>query len=260
MLVGGLVGAVLAAAVAVILAVLALRLRGLGLALMTLAAALLFDATAFNQVSITGGQSGLSLQEKWLGTSQFFNFNGHAFFVLALAVLSVCVGIVLLVRKGTVGRNLAAMKGSEMATSGLGINLTKQRIVVFALSGAIAGIGGVLITIQQQVANADNWNFEFSLVFIVLVVTTGVGTVEGAIQAGIGFYVIEQLLTTLIPSRGGSLTVVLFAFGALTYASHPEGVLEFQKRRWTLRFERLFFHHDDKPDISPAMTATGAHG
>jgi branched-chain amino acid transport system permease protein len=227
---------------------------------MTLAAALLFDATAFNQVSITGGQSGLSLQEKWLGTSQFFNFNGHAFFVLAMVVLTICMGVVLLVRRGTVGRNLAAMKGSETATAGLGINLTKQRIIVFALSGAIAGIGGVLVTIQQQQAASSDWNAEFSLVLIVLVVTTGVGTVEGAIQAGIGYYVTLHLLT-YVPARvgGSSLTVVLFAFGALTYASHPEGVVEFQKRRWTLRFERWFFR-DHKPDVTPAITATGAHG
>ena len=58
LLVGGLVGAALAAAVAVILALLSLRLRGLGLALMTLAAALAFDATFFNATSISGGPRG----------------------------------------------------------------------------------------------------------------------------------------------------------------------------------------------------------
>ena len=110
--------------------------------------------------------------------------------------------VVLLVRKGTVGRNLAAMRGSETATAGLGINLTWQRIVVFALSGAIAGVGGVLYSIQQQQVSPDDWNTEFSLVFVVLVVTTSVATVEGAIQAGIGFFVIEQLLTYLpVPLR-----------------------------------------------------------
>ena len=103
---------------AVILALLSLRLRGLGLALMTLAAALLFDATFFNESSITGGRTGYQLQAKWLGTSAFFNFNGHAIFLLSLGVLTVCVFLVLLVRKGTVGRNLAAMRGSETAYGG----------------------------------------------------------------------------------------------------------------------------------------------
>jgi branched-chain amino acid transport system permease protein len=194
-----------------------------------------------------------------LDSSALFNSNGHALFVLCFIVLTVCVIVVLLVRKGTVGRNLAAMRGSEMASAGLGINLTWQRIMVFALAGGIAGLGGMLLTIQQQTANSSQWNFEYSLVFVVLVVTTGVGTIEGAIQAGIGFYVTTQLLTYL-PSRfgGSSLVIVLFAFGALTYASHPEGVLEYQKRQWTMRFERLLFKGGTgESDLVPAVGANG---
>ena len=229
--------------VAVLLALLSLRLRGLGLALMTLAFALFMDATFFNAVSITGGPEGVSIPSKWLGTSEFFNFDGHAMFLLSLGVLIVAVIVVLLVRRGTVGRNLAAMRGSETATAGLGVNPSWQRIMVFALSGAVAGVGGLLHSLEQQVVSPTDWNADFSLVLVVLVVTTSVTTVEGAIQAGIGFFVTEQILTTVLPARIGasSLTVVLFAFGALTYAQHPEGVLEFQKRRGTQRFERLFF-------------------
>ena len=119
-LVGGLIGAAIAAVVAVILALLSLRLRGLGLALMTLAAALLFDNTAFNDIWVTGGAQGTSIKAQWLGTNAFFNFDGHAMFLLAMAALVVAVVIVLQVRKGTVGRNLAAMRGSETATAGLG--------------------------------------------------------------------------------------------------------------------------------------------
>ncbi len=153
----------------------------------------------------------------------------------------------MMVKKGTFGRNLAAMRGSETATAGLGVNPTWQRIMVFALSGAIAGVGGLLFSIQQQVINAGNWNAEFSLVLVVLVVTTSVTTLEGAIQAGVGFYFLQQVFIEFLPKIGlggvgaSSLTVALFAFGALTYASHPEGVLEYQKRRWNDRFERLFF-------------------
>ena len=145
-------------------------------------------------------------------------------FILSMGVLVVAVVIVLLVRKGTVGRNLAAMRGSETATAGLGVNPTWQRIVVFALSGAIAGIGGVLYSIEQQHVSPVDWNTTFSLVLVVLVVTTSVNTVEGAIQAGIGLFVIEQLFTYL-PSRfgGPSLTIVLFAFGALHVRPAPRG-------------------------------------
>ena len=101
------------------------------------------------------------------------------------------------------------------------------------------------------------------MILVVLVVTTSMGTVEGAIQAGIGLFFVEQLLTYL-PSRfgGPSLTIVLFAFGALQYAQHPEGVLEFQKRRWTLRFERLFFAREAAAEDrkTTSISTFGANG
>ena len=239
-LLGGIVGAVMAAVVATILALGSLRLKGLGLALMTIAAALFFDNSVFDQSSISNGVS-LTIQEKWVGFG-LFNPNGHNVFILEFLVLVVCVIAVLLIRKGTIGQYLSAMRGSETAAAGLGINLTWQRVMIFAISGAMAGIGGTLLVIQQQTINNEAFSYEFGLAFVVIVVTTGVSTVEGAIQGGIGFVVVQQLLSYL-PARlgGNSLVLVLFAFGALQYANHPEGILEFQKRKWTLRFERLLF-------------------
>ena len=89
LLVGGLVGAVAAGVVAVVLAVASLRLRGLGLALMTIAAALFFDSAVFPQLSTSNG-SPLSVQPKWVGLG-ILNPNGHAFFVMAMVVLVVCI-------------------------------------------------------------------------------------------------------------------------------------------------------------------------
>ncbi len=252
LLVGGIVGSVLAAVVAVVLAVASLRLKGLGLALMTIAAALFFDNSVFTQGTISNGHA-ITIESKWVGLG-LFNPDGHHLFVLLMVVLVISTLGVLLIRSGTTGQYLSAMRGSETAAAGLGINLTWQRILIFALSGAVAGIGGTLLIIQQESVNASQFTYELSLAFVVIVVTTGVSTVEGAIQGGMGFVVIQQLLTYL-PARfgGNSLTIVLFAFGALTYSAHPEGILEFQKRRWTLRFERLLFGDRDAAAVgSPA--------
>jgi branched-chain amino acid transport system permease protein len=253
LLLGALAGAVLAGIVAVILALASLRLKGLGLALMTIAAALFFDNSVFTQGTVSNGEA-LSVQSKWIGLG-IFNPNGHSLFILEVAVLAICTIGVLLVRKGTVGQYLSAMRGSETAAAGMGINLTWQRVMIFALSGVVAGIGGTMLIIQQQSVNAEQFNYQLSLAFVVIVVTTGVGTVEGAIQAGISFMVIEQLLT-LLPARfgGDSLVFVLFAAGALQYANHPEGILEFQKRRWTLKIEQLIWR-DGK-----SSSATGSGG
>jgi ABC-type branched-subunit amino acid transport system permease subunit len=249
-LLGAIVGAALAAVVAVVLAVASLRLKGLGLVLMTIAAALFFDTSVFSQIGQAHGHA-LIVPAKWVGFG-ILDANGHALFVLSMIVLVACVVGVTLVRNGTTGRYLTAMRGSETAAAGIGINLTWQRILIFGLSGVVAGIGGTLLTIQQQAVNAAEFNYELSLVFVVVVVTTGVGSIEGAIQAGMGFVVIQQVFTYLPARFGGSgLAFVLFAFGSLTYAAHPEGVLEFQKRLWTLRFERLIFR-EHPPSEPPA--------
>ena len=210
----------------------------LGLALMTLAAALLFDTAIFSNQTLAGGSGGLNIQAKWLGLD-LNNPNGHLYFIVAFLVVLLITGMILFIRKGTTGRVLGALKGSETGAAGIGINLTKERIMIFALSGAVAGIGGVLLVIQENVANPQSFNYAFGLIFIVIVVTTGVSTVEGAIQGGFGFVVIQKLLG-YAPARFADLTFVFFAFGALTYAAHPEGILEFQKRRSYQRIERFF--------------------
>ena len=240
MLVGLVVGALVAAMVAVILALLSLRLKGLGLTLMTLAAALFFDSTVFAQNSVSNGTGGLDLKPSWVGGLDVFDPSGHPYFLFAMSVLIVVVLGVIQIRKGTLGNYLTAMRGSETGAASIGINCTRQRIMIFALSGAVAGIGGTLLILQQQVANPGEFSYQLSLAFVVVVLTTGISTVEGAIQAGMGFVVFQQLLT-YAPSRFQGLTFAFFAFAALTYVSHPEGILEYSKRRWTIRMQQVFF-------------------
>jgi ABC-type branched-subunit amino acid transport system permease subunit len=227
---------------------------------MTLAAALVFDLAVFPRPAVSQSSNGLALKSRWVGLG-LFDPNGHAYFVLSMIVLTAVTLSVLQIRKGTVGRFLAALRGSEVAAAGIGINPSRQRVLVFALSGAVAGIGGTLYSLQQAHVTANVFNYQLSLAFVVIVITTGVSTVEGAIQAGIGLTVTEQLVTYLPGRFGGtSLVFVLFAFGALTYAAHPEGVLEFQRRTWTGRFDRLMFPPDRGSPPKVPVPGAADHG
>ena len=230
-----LLGALLAAVIGAVAALPALRLRGLALALLTLAVALLADTSLFPYSWAGGPSTGFSVPRPQLGSLSFATESTRAFFVLAVVVLALGATLVRLVQKGTVGRFLAAMRGSPVGAASLGINLSWTKITVFALSAFLAGLGGAMYGSLQQVVSAGDFNYEYSLIFVVVVVTTGAASVEGAVQAGMGFVVIQQLLSYL-PTRlgAGSLTALLFALGSLTYAAHPEGVVEYQKRRVTL--------------------------
>ena len=225
--VGIVAGGVVAALVGVVVALPALRLGGLALALATLAFGLLADNVGF-QFSWSGnGDSGVSIPRPKLGSLSFES--GKAFFVLAFVALGACSAIVLAIRRGTTGRELAAMRGSELAASSIGINLAKLKITVFAVAAALAGVGGGIYGSLQTTVSPNDFNSLLSLVFMVVVVTTGVYTVEGAIEAGMAYVILYQVLDYL-PSEWSNLFPILFGLGAVTYALHPEGIVEWQKR------------------------------
>jgi hypothetical protein len=59
-------------------------------------------------------------------------------------------------------------------------------------------------------------------------------------------FAILQLLLSYLPTRFQGIEAILFAFGAMTYARHPEGIVEYQKRRWLLRIERAWNAWDQR--------------
>jgi ABC-type branched-subunit amino acid transport system permease subunit len=207
-----------------------LRLGGIYLALATFAFALMFDSILVPLGWVSGGPVPLSVPRPELLRGD------HAFLLFSIAVLAVVGVLVILVRKGTTGKFLDALRGSETAAASIGIHGSRQRVIAFALSAGIAGLGGGLLAMLDTQANyAANYAPFFGLVWLVVVVTVGVRTVDGAVVAGLALVLLPELLKEL----GISLEwqYVLFGLGALAYARHPEGVLEAQKR-WVVGFAR----------------------
>ena len=243
-LLGAVVGGLLAAVIGTLVAVVAIRVSGLLLALVTLAFGLFCDQTLFQYSWTGGGLTGVTVPRPQMGSIDFGS--DRVFLVLCFVFLALISVLVLLVQRGTVGRYLAAMRGSPTAAASLGINLKTARLTVFAMSAGIAGFGGVLYGSVVQHVSSDLFAYEYSLVFVVAVITTGSRTIEGAVQAGMAFAVIQLVLTLYLPIRFAGIEPILFAFGAMTYASHPEGIVEYQKSRWMVRVSRLFHAYDER--------------
>jgi branched-subunit amino acid ABC-type transport system permease component len=237
-------GAILAAAVGALLAVPALRLGGIYLALATLAFALMFESVLVPLDWVSGGSLPLRVPRPELGPIDFAN--DRTFFVLALVVLAVVGTLVVLIRTGTTGRYLDALRGSEVAASSIGISPARARVVAFAVSAGIAGLGGALLAVHETQANAANFGPILGLFWIVLVVTIGARTVEGAIQAGLALAFVPEILKALGVSP--SYQFILFGLGAITYARHPEGILEANKRKSLAFVQRQLDRHRGRPE------------
>lgn len=243
-LAGALVGAVVAATAGAVVALVVARLSGLLLTLVTLTFALFADSVLFQFSWSGGGLNGVTVPRPQLGPISFAG--DRAFLVLAFAVLVGCMGLVTLVQRGTVGSFLGALRGSPVGAASIGVSRGRAVVTVFALSAGMAGLGGAVYgSVQGPVSPAD-FNYVVSLAFVVVVVTTGARTVEGAVQAGMAYAVVAQVLALTVPARFAGLEIVLFALGALTYAAHPEGIVEYQRSQWLRRANRLLSILDER--------------
>jgi ABC-type branched-subunit amino acid transport system permease subunit len=238
-LLGIVVGGVLAGALGAVVALPVLRVGGIAVGLLTLSFALLADNVLFLYSWSGNGATGLTVPRPMVGNVSFAG--AGAFFWLALAVLALVGGAVKLLQGGTFGQELAALRGSEMGSVAIGIDVRRLRVMVFTLSAVIAGIGGALYAMLEQSVSVDDFNYQFSLVFVVVVAAVGVYSVAGAIEAGVLYAVLTQLVSSL-SSRYSSLLALVFGLAALTYVRHPEGVVAYGKA-WVLdRAEQLVRH------------------
>lgn len=255
-LAGALIGAVIAAVVGAVLSLPVLRLGGIWVAIATLAFAFFFDAVLVKLSWVGGGATlqGTRVPRPTLGPWDMAN--DKAFLALAIVVFAlVSVGVILL-REGTVGRTLRALRGSEVAAESIGISPARARMTAFAVSGFIAGLGGAMLSIHQENVNYGNNFAPFAALFwVVIVVSLGSRTVEGAGQAGAAFALFDTVILRgevfgwilRSPERIPGIfpispkwRFVLFGLGTIQFARHPEGLVENGKRKSLARLERLF--------------------
>ncbi len=236
-LVAAVAGAIVAGGGGWVASLPALRLRGLPVTLLTLCLALLADNLLFPTSWIGGGANGLTVPRPHIFGIDFSDVDSKSFLLLVLAVVLAVSGVVHVLLRGTTGRALAAVHASPVGAASSGVAVRRLTMFVFFLSAAIAGIGGALFAMSFLQESPSDFSWFWGPTFLVIVVTVGATTVEGAIEAGFGYALIAQALTYL-PSTGSSssnavqsaVTVLVLSFGAFTYASHPEGIVEAAKR------------------------------
>jgi branched-chain amino acid transport system permease protein len=268
-MVAAVIGAAVAATCGALLSLPVLRLGGVWFAIATLAFAFFFDSVLVKLSWIGGGDTalleGTRVPRPTIGPWDFAN--DLSFLALAVAVFVIVSFAVIRIREGTVGRTLRALRGSEVAAASIGISPARARIVAFAVSAFIAGLGGAMLSMHQENVNYTNNFAPFAALFwLVLVVALGSRTVEGAAIAGASFALFDvvilrgELLGWILrsPDRIPGIfpispkwRLVLFGLLTIQFARHPEGLVENGKRQWMRRLERRAGPRTGPPDEEP---------
>ncbi len=184
----GILVAVIAGQVATLPAI---RVRGLNLAIATLAAAVAVEELVFKLGWFTGGLAGSTVTSPslfgWdLGISAIGDaFPRRTFGVLVLVMMGVAMIAVSRIRTGVVGRRWLAVRSNERAAAAAGVNVVQAKLTAAAVSSALAGLGGVLLAYQRQIVSVSSFIVFASLVAVALAYLAGITSPLGAVFAGV---------------------------------------------------------------------------
>ena len=209
----GLLAAVAGPAVAgAILAIIVVRLRGLYLALATLAFAEAMDNLFFNKELGYGGVLHVGR----------FPVHSEIGFVIETAVVFAALAVgVLALKRGSFGRLLAALNDSESACASIGMSVTATKVAAFTIAAGIAGLGGALYGGVQGDVGPNDFQMLTSLILLLTITLGGIDTVVGAFAAAM-FYSLTPVLQQHV--HVADLTFLLVGLGAVSLGRNQGGI------------------------------------
>jgi branched-chain amino acid transport system permease protein len=239
---GPVVAALVAALFGLAIAVPALRVRGVNLAVVTLAAAVAIEELVFKNPKLAGTTGALAVPPPDIGGKDFgpnntrlrlFGVKGTDsippnvwFGVLCLVFVVILALVVVNVRRSATGRRFLTVRGNERAAAAAGVGVPGTKMLAFALSAFIAGLGGVLSGYRFGSVTPLYFGALNSLLFLAFAYLGGISSVMGAILAGtlapngVTFTALEKwvhLAPEYIPLIGG----IGLIFNAI---KNPEGL------------------------------------
>lgn len=178
-----LAAGLLAAAVGVLVGLPSLRVKGLYLAIATLAASVFLHFIFAEWEPVTGGMEGLSLEPAHLFGLEFRSDFAMYFIIVPLAVLAL-FGAKNLFRT-RVGRAFIAIRDRDISAEILGIPLLKYKLMSFALSSFYAGIAGGLFAYFYRVVTPESFPLSMSIFYLAAVIVGGMGNLLGRTGCGL---------------------------------------------------------------------------
>jgi branched-chain amino acid transport system permease protein len=230
-------GGLMAALVGGVVGIPSLRIKGLYLAIATLAGQLMIEWT-INHVTFISGGVGASIRvpRPTLGPLVIDSQREMYFFLMVFVTLAV-VGTLNLMRS-RVGRAFIAIRDQDIAAEIIGIDIFRYKLLAFAISSFYAGVTGVLYTYYLGVANYEQFQLVTSIDYLAMIIIGGLGSVLGSIFGAIFVTLLPIVIRWLTETIGGLFVsqaailnlianVRLIVFGALIIlflVIEPEGL------------------------------------
>lgn len=238
-------GGIIAAAVGILVGIPSLRVKGLYLAIATIAASFILHFIFVNWESVTNGNSGLTLTPASFFGTPLTDYSQLYFVFVPITALMV-LGAANLFRT-RVGRAFIAIRDRDISAEVLGISLLRYKLMSFAISSFYAGVAGGMWAYFFRVVTPESFPFVYSIFFLAAIIVGGMGTILGGILGAIFMTLVPELLrfgidwlTPVLPNAAAMLSPVrTIVFGLLIVGFlifEPKGLAEIVQR------SRRYFH------------------
>ncbi len=207
-----------------------LRLRGDYLAIVTLGFGEIVRLILLNWVGVTGGSHGISNIPKpgLFGMELSLQSNTIYLYYLCLAAVIVTIITISRLKNSRVGLALQALREDEIASEAMGINLTRVKLMAFALSSAWAGFAGVFFAAKTSFVNPASFTFMESAMMLSMVVLGGMGSITGVTLGALILILVPEYLRAFADYR-------MLLFGAtmvLMMIFRPQGLITGERRKY----------------------------
>jgi len=225
-----IVAALFATVIGVVVGLPALRIRGLTLAVVTLALAYALEALWFRNLDFVGA-SGVAVPDPAIFGWSIGIGSGHAyprvrFAIMCLVVMTAVAIFVAYLRRSQLGSQLLAIRANERSAAAAGVSVAKMKIFAFAIGAFMAGLGGALLAYEQRSVTYDSFSAINGLVLFGTVYLAGITSVSGGAFAGISatggliYIFVDQVW-----SASGWYSVVASLLLVFTVILNPEGIV-----------------------------------
>ena len=194
-------GGVASALAGVLIGLPALRLKGDYLAIVTLAFGEIVRSV-FRNIEFFGGVMGLNTSS--------IQFDVHYLFIIGFVLILIMLAVIQNIVYSKHGRAITAIRDSEIASKATGINVTRYKIFVFAISAFFAGLAGVILAFCKNLSY-EIFSYNKSIEVLVMVVLGGMGNINGSILSATLITFLNLKLPTWLPADLAVLKNILYS-------------------------------------------------
>lgn len=212
-------GGVAAALVSIIVGIPSLRLKGLYLAITTLAFAFIINHIILYAEGLTHGPNGV-----FVSGATVFGIDlqrGKALYYLALGITIVTVLVALNMSRTRIGRAWMAIRDHDIAARVMGVDLVRYKLLAFMCSSFIVGIAGALISLQIRFINIDIFGLILSIEALAIIILGGLGSVAGAALGAVFLSFLPEIIrivfTTFVDPGSSFYTTYVFEIRGIVY-------------------------------------------